>query len=364
MEPHIQPWTIDLNRYPEEQLTGIADFCGVILSVVHGLESAMRQFHPPLLIEIQKALRPFDERLKKAGELFEKSMAMSGNDEVSDQLLKAAERSGRCLDYIMEIDRPQTAIGKMLKAMRQHYRAQECLYPLVICLKPVGRYFLEPAVRGRLVDFSPTPGNEDHIGLFRDPQSDAYLYVPETCDGTADWPLVVALHGGSGSGRDFIWLWLREARSRRFLLLAPSSAGRTWSFEGAEDGDAILGMIDALSERWQVDRTRMLLTGFSDGAIYALTCGLQENAPFSALSPISGVLHPIPLQSAKQKRIYLVHGALDWMFPIQHAHNSFYRLTQAGADIQYREIKDLSHTYPREENDRILSWFDTSLSLK
>jgi hypothetical protein len=29
----------------------------------------------------------------------------------------------------------------------------------------------------------------------------------------------------------------------------------------------------------------------------------------------------------------------------------------------FREIEDLSHTYPREENDRILTWFDRSLAL-
>jgi len=29
----------------------------------------------------------------------------------------------------------------------------------------------------------------------------------------------------------------------------------------------------------------------------------------------------------------------------------------------YREIEDLSHTYPREENAAILEWFDASLRL-
>ena len=31
-------------------------------------------------------------------------------------------------------------------------------------------------------------------------------------------------------------------------------------------------------------------------------------------------------------------------------------LTAAGASITYREIANLSHTYPREENMRILDW--------
>ena len=32
-------------------------------------------------------------------------------------------------------------------------------------------------------------------------------------------------------------------------------------------------------------------------------------------------------------------------------------LKEAGAAVVYREIADLSHTYPRDENARILDWF-------
>ena len=31
-------------------------------------------------------------------------------------------------------------------------------------------------------------------------------------------------------------------------------------------------------------------------------------------------------------------------------------LTKAGANVTYREIEDLSHTYPRELNPAILAW--------
>ena len=282
MKTHIKPWKISLDDYPETFQDSIADFCGSLLSVVHGLESAMRQFHPPNLIELQKALRPFEERLKIARRLFEMAIDENGRDKVSDQLMMSAERAGWCLDHIMAIDRPQTAIERMLKAMRQHYRSQECLYPLITGLKPVGRYFLEPEVRDRLAEFSPSVENSDHNGLFLDEDTGSCLYVPETYDGKSEWPLVVALHGGSGRGRDFIWLWMREARSRKFILLAPSSADRTWSFEGSADADAdaVSEMIDSLKGRVRVDRSRMMLTGLSDGAIYTLTWGLKENSPF------------------------------------------------------------------------------------
>jgi hypothetical protein len=33
-------------------------------------------------------------------------------------------------------------------------------------------------------------------------------------------------------------------------------------------------------------------------------------------------------------------------------------LADAGADLCYRELPELSHTYPRSENAAILSWFE------
>jgi phospholipase/carboxylesterase len=54
--------------------------------------------------------------------------------------------------------------------------------------------------------------------------------------------------------------------------------------------------------------------------------------------------------------IYLMHGALDWMFPVSVAQEANAALTSAGAKVEYREIANLSHTYPQEENPRILNW--------
>jgi phospholipase/carboxylesterase len=54
--------------------------------------------------------------------------------------------------------------------------------------------------------------------------------------------------------------------------------------------------------------------------------------------------------------IYLMHGALDWMFPIEMARTAHQGLAEAGANLVYREIADLSHTYPRDENPRVLEW--------
>ena len=180
---------------------------------------------------------------------------------------------------------------------------------------------------------------------------------------------MIALHGGSGRGDEFVWTWLREARGRRFLLLAPTSRGSTWSLDApARDGAALESMIGFVRERWRVDETRILATGLSDGATFALLWGLAEGSPATAIAPVSGVLHPANfalgnLERARGRRVYLAHGSLDWLFPVSLARLARDAPAAAGADLVYREIEDLSHAYPREENDRILAWFDASLAL-
>ena len=98
----------------------------------------------------------------------------------------------------------------------------------------------------------------------------------------------------------------------------------------------------------------------SDGATYVLLCGLRDGGPFTHLAPACGVLHPFlfggGLARAQGRPIYLVHGALDWMFPVYTARLARDTLRAAGARLVYREVDDLSHTYPRDENARILDW--------
>jgi phospholipase/carboxylesterase len=126
------------------------------------------------------------------------------------------------------------------------------------------------------------------------------------------------------------------------------------------DADRLRETIESVAARYPVDRARVLLTGMSDGATYALLLGLRSGPPFTHLAPACGVLHPLlfagGLDRAQDFPIYLIHGALDWMFPVYTARMGRDALLSAGARLVYREIEDLSHTYPRDENPKILDW--------
>jgi phospholipase/carboxylesterase len=58
--------------------------------------------------------------------------------------------------------------------------------------------------------------------------------------------------------------------------------------------------------------------------------------------------------------IHIAHGAQDWMFPVEMARDARDALTAAGAQVTYRELADLGHTYPRELNPSILAWLATT----
>jgi phospholipase/carboxylesterase len=120
--------------------------------------------------------------------------------------------------------------------------------------------------------------------------------------------------------------------------------------------------VESVAARYPVDRARVLLTGMSDGATYALVQGARPDTPFTHLAPACGVLHPAllaggALHALRDRPIYLVHGALDWMFPVQTARLARDVLGGAGAALVYREIEDLSHAYPRDENPAVLDWW-------
>src|SRR5207253_5873324 len=179
-----------------------------------------------------------------------------------------------------------------------------------VLFRSLSRYFVEAPFHDRLSELEANPPEGVSVGLHHsggergaDGRGGFCLYVPERYDGSQAWPLVVALHGGSGSGRDFLWSWLREARGRGFLLAAPTAQGPTWSLMGPDlDSRSLRAMVAYISSHWRVDRSHVLLTGLSDGATYTLLEGLAEDSPFTHLAPVSGVLHPANLMGGNRAR--------------------------------------------------------------
>lgn len=344
-------------------------FTAIVPPLVDAMDALLflaRHLHPPDAAAVFESLGAPDAPLRTArSRIDDLPDALEG---VRSRLSVAADVTLTCYDRFREAIASGELVP-MLRAVRDVAIAQEALYPLAGAFPFVSTFFLPEALRHdtALMDtvaVRPVPGE---TGLFQMGADAARrggfaLYVPEYYTPDRSWPLVVALHGGSGDGRRFLWTWLRDARAHGAILVTPTALDKTWALLGDDADSANLArIVERVATKWQIDPARRLLTGLSDGGTFTYVSGLQGGSPFTHLAPVAASFHPLLAQAADPARIaglpiFLTHGSLDWMFPIELARTARDALTSAGARVTYREIDDLSHTYPREVNGEILAW--------
>ena len=347
----------------------VDDIVAVLPPLLQSLESLgfiARHLNPPDFDRIMEAVGSPDQALRAV------RPRLADWPEEFAGIRTALEASGdaalAAFDGLRKVQNGDGDLVSVFRALRFAPRAQEALYPLAAKLPPVSSFFIDPPLRedADLLARLAGPANEN-TGIFHDHNEPGSrggfsLYVPEYYTPDSAWPLVMALHGGSGKGRGFLWSWLRDARSHGAILVAPTATGNTWALMD-EDTDTpnLARILSSVQARWNIDSTKLLLTGMSDGGTFCYVTGLENASPFTHLAPVSATFHPLMAEMADAERlrglpIYLVHGKLDWMFPVQVARQTQQALSAAGADVTYRELDDLSHTYPREMNAPILNW--------
>jgi phospholipase/carboxylesterase len=365
-----------------EALTdAVAAVLADLLAALDGLEWAQRRLHPPwaarLVENLEPLLAPLEASLERIRTLGWPEHLLEDGARLERAAASAAEALRA---FVAPTDGPSMAdpsgVRGLYRALRRRLQAYESLYELCPVLVPASRFFLEESVRDSrdlvaalataLVAEAGPPVGVVHSGGEPGSRGASSLYVPEYWRPGCSWPLIVALHGGSGRGSDFLWSWVREARSRGLVVLAPTSRGDTWSLLAPEhDAEPLAQRVEQVITTYGIDRSRVLLTGMSDGGTFTPLAGLAESAPYTHLAPVSGVLAPLDegqRQRLRGRPVYLVHGALDWMFSIQIARLARDELERMGADLVWREIEDLSHTYPRDENAAIIDWLDPGLA--
>ncbi|MBN8991168.1 MAG: phospholipase [Rhizobiales bacterium] len=353
----------------------VDDIVAVLPPLLQSLEAlgfVARHLNPPDFGRVMAAAGTPDDALRAERPRLAKWPAEFS--EIRTALETASDSALAAFAGLREVQNGHGDLVSVFRALRHSPRAQEALYPLVAKLPPVSEFFVEPSLRedpdlaARLAQ----PANDD-TGIFHDHNEPGSrggfsLYVPEYYTPDRAWPLVMALHGGSGNGRGFLWSWLRDARSHGAILVAPtatanaSNSKTTWALMGDDtDTPNLMRILESVRSRWNVDASKMLLTGMSDGGTFCYVSGLESASPFTHLAPVSATFHPLMAEMADADRlrglpIYLVHGKLDWMFPVQVARQTQQLLSAAGANVTYRELDDLSHTYPREMNAPMLAW--------
>ena len=216
---------------------------------------------------------------------------------------------------------------------------------------------------------TPAPDDSPPVGVMHRrrsaPLADYSLYVPEGYAPSRSWPLIVCLHGAYGRGDHFIWSWLRPAKSHGYMLLTPKSLDVTWSIlQPDRDIRSVAAMLEEICGEYAVDRSRVYVSGLSDGGTFTFLLGLSRPELFAGIAPVAGDFHGMMDEMLRRKQgidlpIHIVHGAQDHIFPVESIRSGYGLLTRLGYKAQYQELPDWGHSYCSFVNEQLLMpWFE------
>ncbi len=196
-------------------------------------------------------------------------------------------------------------------------------------------------------------------------------------EGGGDGPVVVLLHGFGAPGTDLVPLWRELAVPAETRFVFPEAPlelefegglelgdARAWWLidmqkleaavlggelrdltrdvpEGMSDARALVSdMLDAVERELHVDGSRVVLGGFSQGAMLALDIALRTERKLAGLVLLSGTLLAedewLPLMPRRAGLPVLQsHGRMDPLLPFSIAEMLRDRLTTAGLAVRF-----------------------------
>jgi phospholipase/carboxylesterase len=185
---------------------------------------------------------------------------------------------------------------------------------------------------------------------------DALAYVPPVGDRAKPSPVLVLFHGAGATAADALGLLLHDALDEP-VVLAPTSAGRTWDEVTGNLGPDVATVDEALAwlfARHPIDR--VAAGGFSDGASYALSVGLTNGDLFGHIIAFSPGFLP-PGARRGRPRVFVSHGRRDRVLSFTRTREVIVpSLTAAGYAVTFEEF-DGGHEVPPEIWRHALRWF-------
>ncbi len=165
------------------------------------------------------------------------------------------------------------------------------------------------------------------------------LSVPELREGEKV-PLVLALHW-AGEGDQFKryteCLAYPALKNYRAIIVAPSAEGGHWIDFNNEI--RVIKLVEQILKYWPVDPNKVLITGYSNGAIGTWFYCHNYAELFTAGLPISGFYDAANMEVP----MYVLHGSADELFSPAKVESEMKRSRQAGSDIQFKLLDGYSH---------------------
>jgi predicted peptidase len=176
------------------------------------------------------------------------------------------------------------------------------------------------------------------------------LYVPKDYNSSRKWPVILFLHGSGERGDDGLKqsevgigaaIRMGSERFPALVVMPQCKTGKHWADEMA---DYALNALDQTIKNYNVDKSRLYLTGLSMGGYGSWTIGIQHPDMFAAIVPICGGGDPMPVaQKLKDEPIWVFHGGADPTVPVDQSRNIVAALKAAGSSVKYTEYPGVGH---------------------
>lgn len=154
------------------------------------------------------------------------------------------------------------------------------------------------------------------------------LFVPEGYDADTPIPLVMVLHGASGSGaRSQSWLGFDElAEAENFIVVYPDGLYNNWDFGAGvpipngtiqvDDVGYLTYVVDELEGTYNIDPAQVFVAGMSNGAIMAYRLACEAPDTFKAVAGVAAGVYTMAVQNCDQPiPVLFIQGSEDQIIP-------------------------------------------------
>jgi dienelactone hydrolase len=195
---------------------------------------------------------------------------------------------------------------------------------------------------------------------------DNIVEVPADYDPARPWQVRVSLHGGVGreppkAGEAPARPLTNRIPGMREIVIHPRAwAQSEWWTAGQADN--IFRLIDRVKRTYNVDESRVYVTGISDGGTGVYFFGMRAATPWSACLPLNG--HPLVLANPDTGAdgelfsgnlvncpLHIVNGGKDPLYPAASVQPFIDMFTRGGIPLAWQVYPDAGHNvewWPQE----------------
>jgi len=192
-------------------------------------------------------------------------------------------------------------------------------------------------------------------------ETDYLIYLPEDYETTSqEWPLVLFLHGAGERGSDIEFVkrngptrLLDEDQQFSFILVSPQCPERTiW------DNKLLIILLDEIESKYNVDKSRVYLTGLSMGGHATWSLAIQNPARFAAIIPVCARGYSQDVYVLKDVPVWAFHGEKDDIVPISDGQKMVDAIQRAGGNVKFTIYPEAGHDAWTEtyKNPEIYEW--------